>query len=122
MNILNNQKVCEKAWEIIKSMKINGPWQEHIVHQTVMKALELKEPTNGPQWLDINEIKPDDGQRVLTWNNKYNESLIQVYNEEYRCWDTEDGDEFEFDTDTDIIQYWMPLPFKPCGKDGEKNQ
>lgn len=65
-------------------------------------------------WLDIRKDKPEDGQRILTWNNYYNEPRIQVYNEEYQCWDTEDGDDFEYQIDDHkYIIYWQPLPGKP---------
>ncbi len=109
----------ELGWKVIKDMNISGPWQEHIVHHAIMKALELKEHAGTSQWLDINDTKPDDGQRVLTWNNKFCESRIQVYNEECQCWDTEDGDDIEFTLDATtksgnpIIQYWQPLPKRP---------
>lgn len=65
-------------------------------------------------WLDIRKDKPEDGQRVLTWNNYYNEPRIQVYNDECQCWDTEDGDDFEYPIDDyKRIVYWQPLPGKP---------
>ena len=53
----------------------HGPWQEHMVHEAIMKF---------NQWNDINEVQPIDGQRVLTWNNRFEEPRIQVYNEEYQ--------------------------------------
>ena len=64
-------------------------------------------------WKNINEEQPHDGERVLTWNKKFCEVRIQVFNEEYECWDTEDGDDFEFKLDDQIIKYWMSLPNKP---------
>ena len=96
----------EKAWEIIKGMHISGPWQEHIVHQAIMKMMES-------QWNDIDEVKPEDGQRVLTWNDRFKEVRIQVFNGYYQCWDAEDGDDCEYGLDEGIIKYWMPLPKKP---------
>lgn len=100
----------ERAWHVIKDMQISGQWTEQLVHEAIMKF---------SQWNDINEVQPIDGQRVLTWNNRFEEPRIQVYNEEYKCWDTEDGDDSEFDLDETtrngelIIQYWKPLPQKP---------
>lgn len=105
----------EKAWKIIKDMHISGPWQEHIVHKAVMTAMEDVEP----KWIDINTTQPEDGQRVITWNNKFREARVQCFNEECQCWDTEDGDDIEFALDATtkdgnpIIQYWQPLPKKP---------
>lgn len=104
--------IDEKCWDIIKGMRVSGPWQEHMVHDAMMAL-------SNSQWLDINESKPDDGQRVLTWNTKFHEVRIQVFNEEYQCWDTEDGDDIEFKLDatmkdgTQIIRYWQPLPKRP---------
>lgn len=103
----------ELGWKVIKDMNISGPWQEHIVHQAIMNMMDS-------QWNDITEVKPEDGQRVLTWNNKFKEVRIQVFNEEYQCWDTEDGDDIEFKLEatmkdgTLIIRYWQPLPQKPA--------
>lgn len=105
----------EKAWEIIKGMHISGPWQEHIVYKAVVAGMESVES----KWIDIKETQPEDGQRVLTWNNKFHETRIQAFNEEYQCWDTEDGDDIEFKLEdtmkngTPIISYWQPLPKKP---------
>lgn len=64
-------------------------------------------------WKNINEERPKDGERVITWNNKFKEVRIQVFNEEHECWDTEDGDDFEFKLDDQIIKYWMNIPNKP---------
>lgn len=71
------------------------------------------------QWINIKDQHPEDGQRVLTWNNKFCEERIQVFNKEYQCWDTEDADDFEFELGTTlhggqlVIEYWQPLPGKP---------
>lgn len=70
-------------------------------------------------WIDIREGQPTDGERVLTWNNKSNEQRIQVFNEEYHCWDTEDGDDFEYSLDETVhdgrlvVSHWQSLPGKP---------
>lgn len=102
----------ERAWQVIKDMHISGPWQEHLVHEAIMSF-------HRQQWHDIKDSHPEDGQRVLTWNNKFCENRIQVYNEECQCWDMEDGDDIEFKLDAKtkdgrlIIQYWQSLPEKP---------
>lgn len=71
-------------------------------------------------WINIQYQKPEDGERVLTWDNYFNEPRIQVFNETYQCWDTEDGDDFEYslndtlsDGKTLRIEFWMKLPKKP---------
>lgn len=102
MDLTNEQK----CWEIIKGMSVSGPWQAHMVHEAMMKY------ANNP-WININEKHPNDNERVLTWNNKFKEARIQVFNEYYQCWDTEDGDDSEYGLDDGIIQYWMPLPKNP---------
>ena len=61
------------------------------------------------EWIDILQEHPNDNERVLTWNKRFNEARIQVYNQEYECWDTEDGDDFEFNFDASIIQYWARI-------------
>lgn len=102
MDLTNDQK----CWDIIKNMRVSGPWQEHMVHEAMMKY------ANNP-WIDVNQKLPMDNERVLTWNNKFKEARIQVFNEYYQCWDGEDGDDCEYGLDEGIIQYWMPLPKNP---------
>ena len=63
------------------------------------------------EWKNIKEIEPKDDQRVLTWNTLWNEVRIQTWNENYQCWDTNDGDDYEFDMD--VCLYWMELPEEP---------
>ena len=70
----------------------------------IMQVMETK-------WNKIKETQPEDGQRVLTWNNLFNEARIQVYDEYYQCWDTEDGDDYECHFEE--APYWMPLPENP---------
>ena len=72
------------------------------------------------EWINIKNKHPNDGERVLTWDNYFNEQKINIFNETYQCWDTEDGDDFEYELDatlsdgqTLIIPFWMPLPKKP---------
>lgn len=64
-------------------------------------------------WKDITVEQPRNEERVLTWNKRFEEARIQVFNKLCECWDEEDGDDYEYDLDTNIIQYWMPLPTKP---------
>ena len=62
-------------------------------------------------WMDITKKQPADGERVLTWNNESNEPRIQVFNKLYQCWDTEDGDDFEYELDE--ATHWQSLPGEP---------
>ena len=70
-------------------------------------------------WIDIREARPEDMELVLVWNNRKDEPCIQVYNEEYYCWDTEDGDDFEYGIDETtndgrlVISHWQSLPKRP---------
>lgn len=71
--------------------------------------------------LDITRIQPFDGERVLVWDNYYGEFRILTYNENEKCWDTEDGDDFEFSVGDVLpqepynlrVQYWTELPEEP---------
>jgi hypothetical protein len=65
------------------------------------------------KWNNIKETQPEDGQRVLTWSKRFKEPRIQIYNEYYQCWDTEDGDDREWELH--VAPYWMHLPEKPEG-------
>ena len=60
------------------------------------------------EWNNLKDTQPEDGQRVLTWNIGFKEARIQIYNEYYQCWDTEDGDDREWELH--VAPYWMPLP------------
>ena len=62
-------------------------------------------------WKDIKEEKPKDDQRVLVWNDLHCQVTRQVWNNDYQCWDTEDGDDYEFDMEN--CPYWMELPEEP---------
>ena len=63
------------------------------------------------EWKNIKETEPKDGQRVLVWNELLDQANIQTWNENYQCWDTEDGDDYEHDIDD--CPYWMELPEEP---------
>lgn len=60
------------------------------------------------KWKNINEEKPNDSQRVLVCDKGWEEVRILTYNDYYKCWDTEDGD--DYDCELSRIEWWMPLP------------
>lgn len=104
----------EKCWNIIKDMKVSGPWQEHLVYTAMMRLLEAEKVSGNSDtmnWKDITKEQPEDGQRVLTWSKRFKEPRIQIYNEYYQCWDTEDGDDREWELH--VAPYWMHLPTRP---------
>lgn len=59
-------------------------------------------------WRNINEVQPNDGERVLV-SGKY-EVTIRTFNKTYNCWDDESGD--DYDCDLDEFNWWLPLPEK----------
>lgn len=63
------------------------------------------------KWIKLVDQKPQDRQRVLVFNETCREATIQVYNDYDQCWDTEDGDDYEFDLSNGI--YWSPIPDNP---------
>ena len=75
-------------------------------------------------WRDIEKEHPEDCQRVLIWDNYWNEARILTYNDYYKCWDDESGDDVEFELDAvlpqhpDIqrVRYWTELPEGPKSK------
>lgn len=76
-------------------------------------------------WISINERKPQDSERVLVWDGYWGEPRILTYNDYYRCWDDESGDDFECELDATEnasddglrIEFWQSLPDNPsnCG-------
>lgn len=60
------------------------------------------------EWRDLNSEKPKDGERVLVCDTYFHQVSIKVYNGTYKCWDTEDGD--DYDCPLDRCVWWMPLP------------
>lgn len=54
------------------------------------------------------EQEPEPDERVMVWNGNYNEWDPQVFNKEYECWDTEDGDDYDFDLNEN--DRWFRLP------------
>lgn len=57
----------------------------------------------------VKEPKPD--ERVMVWNEKFKEWQPQVYNPVDKCWDTDDGDDYERDLNMQDI--WFSLPGAP---------
>ena len=64
-------------------------------------------------WKNINVETPKDGERVLVWDERFGEVRILTYNDYYKCWDGEDGDDCECALDDSRILFWMPLPSRP---------
>lgn len=65
------------------------------------------------------DVLPNDGERVLVWNNMCSRWHILTYNKPGQCWNTEDDsnwayglDELVEGTDVLAIEYWKPLPQK----------
>lgn len=54
------------------------------------------------------ERKPEPDERVMVWHEKFKQWFPQVYDEECECWDTEDGDDYDFDLDPS--DRWFSLP------------
>ena len=49
------------------------------------------------EWKNINKEEPEDSQRVLVCDKGFREVRILTYNDHYKCWDTEDGDDYYCD-------------------------
>lgn len=66
-------------------------------------------------WISIDERKPKHGERVLVWNNRYDEAEITSYNEYHKCWDINFDPLLNeaCDDGRKAVEYWMPLPEKP---------
>ena len=74
------------------------------------------------EWIKLEDKFPEDGQKCLVYDNKFGEYCILTYNNYYKCWDTDDGDDFVYNVD-DIVErngkkmlvvtHWMPLPEIP---------
>lgn len=54
------------------------------------------------------EKEPEPDERVMVRCNTWSEWHPQVFNKEYNCWDTEDGDDYDFDLDE--TDRWFRLP------------
>lgn len=65
------------------------------------------------EWISVKDRMPEDGRRVLCWNNQQHTQTIQVYNEEYGCWDAEDGDDSEYSCKSETISHWCYMPGNP---------
>jgi len=71
------------------------------------------------EWRNVKDGYPEDG-RCLVWDNWFNEARVLSCNNYYKCWDTEDEDDFEFEWDAIDnstgklrVEFWMPLPNRP---------
>lgn len=54
------------------------------------------------------EKEPEPDERVMVMCKCWSEWHPQVFNKEYNCWDTEDGDDYDFDLDE--TDRWFRLP------------
>ena len=54
------------------------------------------------------EKEPEPDERVMVRCNAWSEWHPQVFNKECKCWDTEDGDDYDFDLDE--TDRWFRLP------------
>lgn len=59
------------------------------------------------EWIPTMECTPKDGERVLVKQVGWPEWSVQVWNEHYNCWDTGDGDDYDFDKNEG--EYWMRI-------------
>lgn len=60
-------------------------------------------------WKNVLKEPPADGSRCLVWYHSQQE--IFTYNEEYRCWDDSEGDDYY--TDLQDAPVYYPLPPNP---------
>ena len=54
------------------------------------------------------EKEPEPDERVMVRCKCWSEWYPHVFNKEYKCWDTEDGDDYDFDLDE--TDHWFRLP------------
>ena len=56
----------------------------------------------------LEEQEPEPYERVMVMCKDWSEWYPQVFNKEYKCWDTENGDDYDFDLDK--TDRWFRLP------------
>lgn len=61
------------------------------------------------KWYDINDTLPEDGERCLVWYR--GQAIILTYNDYYKCWDDDEGDDYYLDL-TEAPE-WTRLPEDP---------
>lgn len=61
------------------------------------------------EWIPTKECLPNDGERVLIRRKDRHHSdwEVSVWNGDYLCWDTEDGDDFMYKPEQ--VEYWMRI-------------
>lgn len=60
-------------------------------------------------WLDYPANKPDNGERVLIRRKGYSQNWeLAVYNEDYKCWDDGEGDDYFCDLES--VDKFMLIP------------
>lgn len=70
-------------------------------------------------WIKTSEQLPEREPNVRYSNPKVivwycGEVTMLCYNHQHECWDEESGDDYE--CETSVIEYWMPLPPNPLSK------
>ena len=55
-------------------------------------------------WIKTKDELPSDGELVIC----YPQFKLLVWNEDYECWDDEDGDDIEYEKNG--VESWCPIP------------
>ena len=55
------------------------------------------------------EQEPKQDERVMVWHEKFKEWHPQCFNKHCECWDTEDGDDYDFDLDKNDRWFRPPV-------------
>lgn len=60
------------------------------------------------EWKKIEEVGyPEDGEKVVVWDNRFDEARMLYYNGFHECWDNEEGDDYECDLDIERIPAYI---------------
>lgn len=59
----------------------------------------------------LDEQEPNQDELVMVWKEKWKSWNQLVFNKEYDCWDTEDGDDYACDLGPK--DFWFRLPADP---------
>ncbi len=67
------------------------------------------------EWIKVNskDDLPKEDCDCLVYDSMFNQKVVRFFNNYYKCWDDEDGDDCFCDGDDGRVTHYMHLPSSP---------
>ena len=106
-----NKKIEEGFKRIAKEIVGHNSAQELIFDGLNELNAIIKGYEDSTSWISVEDRLPEKEGSFLVISKRYG-TVVRPYNKYYKCWDTEDGDDYYCNESGGDITDWMPLPTK----------